>query len=52
MKAVKPTELAVAAEPKFQYGEETFEARQKEIAKEMTKDRTAKNVPIKRGKSR
>ncbi len=50
--AVNPVELAVVAEPEFQYGAEAFEAHQQETAKEMAKDKATKNVPVKNGKSR
>ena len=50
--AVNPVELAVVAEPEFQYGAEAFEAHQQETVKEMAKDKAAKNVPVKSGKSR
>lgn len=50
--AVNPVELAVVAEPEFQYGAEAFEAHQQETAKAMTADKTTKNVPVKNGKSR
>ena len=49
---VNPAELAVAAEPEFQYGAEAFEAHQQETVKEMAKDKATKNVPVKNGKSR
>lgn len=35
------------AEPEFQYGAEAFEAHHKEAEKAMTKDKAAKNVPVK-----
>ena len=50
--AVNPVELAVVAEPKFQYGAEAFEAHQQETTKAMTTDNAIKNAPIKNGKSR
>ena len=52
MEAVNPAELAMVAEPGFQYGAEAFEAHQKEAEKAMTKDNATKNVPVKSGKSR
>ena len=52
MEAVNSVELAVVAEPGFQYGAEAFEAYQKEAEKAMTKDNTTKNMPVKSGKSR
>ena len=52
MEAVNPVELAIAAEPEFQYGAEAFEAHQQETAKAMTTDKTTKNMPVKNGKSR
>lgn len=52
VEAVNPVELAVVAEPEFQYGAEAFEAHQQETAKAMTADKTTKNVPVKNGKSR
>ena len=52
MEAVNPAELARVAEPEFQYGAEAFEAHQQETTKEMAKDKAAKNVPVKSGKSR
>ena len=52
MEAVNPVELAVVAEPEFQYGAEAFEAHQQETAKAMTTDKATKNVPVKNGKSR
>lgn len=52
MEAVNPVELAVVAEPEFQYGAEAFEAHQQETVKEMAKDKATKNVPVKSGKSR
>ena len=52
VEAVNPVELAVVAEPEFQYGAEAFEAHQQETVKEMAKDKAAKNVPAKNGKSR
>ena len=50
--AVNPVELAVVAEPEFQYGAEAFEAHQQETEKEMAKDKATKNVPVNSGKSR
>lgn len=52
VEAVNPVELAVVAEPEFQYGAEAFEAHQQETVKEMAKGKAAKNVPMKNGKSR
>ncbi len=52
VEAVNPVELAVVAEPEFQYGAEAFEAHQKEAEKAMTKDKVTKNVPVKSGKKR
>lgn len=52
MEPVNPVELAVVAEPEFQYGAEAFEAHQQETAKEMTTDKATKNEPVKNGKSR
>lgn len=52
MEAVNPVELAVVAEPEFQYGAEAFEAHQQETVKAMTNDKVAKNMPVKSGKSR
>lgn len=52
VEAVNPVELAVVAEPEFQYGAEAFEAHQQETVKEMAKNKAAKNVPVKSGKSR
>ena len=52
MEAVNPIELAMVAEPEFQYGAEAFEAHQKETEKAMTKDKAVKNVPVKSEKSR
>lgn len=49
---VNSVELAVAAEPEFQYGAEAFEAHQQEITKAMATDKATKNVPVKNGKSR
>ena len=51
VEAVNPVDLAVVAEPKFQYGAEAFEAHQKEAEKATTKDDVIKNVPVKSGKS-
>ena len=50
--AVNPVELAVVAEPEFQYGAEAFEAHQKKSEKVATKDKVTKNEPVKSGKSR
>jgi len=52
MEAVNPVELAVVAEPEFQYGAEAFEAHQQQAEKTMIKDNSTKNVPVKSGKSR
>lgn len=52
MEAVNPVELAVVAEPEFQYGAEAFEAHQQETTKATTNDKATKNVPVKGGKSR
>lgn len=52
MEAVNPVELAVVAEPEFQYGAEAFEAHQQEAEKAMTTDKATKNVSVKNGKSR
>ena len=52
VEAVNPVELAVVAEPEFQYGAEAFEAHQQETVKEIAKDKSTKNVPVKSGKSR
>ena len=52
VETVNPVELAVVAEPEFQYGAEVFEAHQQETAKAMTADKATKNVPVKNGKSR
>ena len=52
VEAVNPVELAVVAEPEFQYGAEAFEAHQQETAKAMATDKATKNVPVKNGKSR
>ena len=52
MEVVNPVELAVVAEPEFQYGAEAFEAHQQETTKAMTTDKATKNVPVKNGKSR
>ncbi len=52
VEGVNPAELARVAEPEFQYGAEAFEAHQQETVKEMAKDKAAKNVPVKIGKSR
>ena len=50
--AVNPVELAVVAEPEFQYGAEAFEAHQQETAKVLTDDKITKSVPVKSGNSR
>lgn len=47
MEVVNPVELAVVAEPEFQYGAEAFEAHQQETAKAMTTDKVTKNVSVK-----
>ena len=52
MEPVNPVELAVVAEPEFQYGAEAFEAHQKEVEEAMTKINATKTVPVKSGKSR
>ena len=52
MEPVNPVELAVAAEPEFQYGAEAFEAHQQETAKAMATDKATKSKPVKNGKSR
>ena len=52
MEAVNPVELAVVAEPEFQYGAEAFEAHQQETTKAMTTDKATKSKPVKNGKSR
>ena len=52
VEAVNPVELAVVAEPEFQYGAEAFEAHQQEAEKAMKTDKATKNVPVKNGKSR
>ncbi|WP_275443332.1 DUF6674 family protein [Petralouisia muris] len=52
MGAVNPVELAIVAEPEFQYGAEAFEAHQKETEKALTNDKATKTVPVKSGKSR
>lgn len=52
LEPVNPAELAVAAEPEFQYGAEAFEVHQQETTKAMTTDKATKNVPVKNGKSR
>ena len=52
MEPVNPVELAVAAEPEFQYGAEAFEAHQQETAKTMTNDKVTRDVTVKNGKSR
>ena len=52
MEPVNSAELAVVAEPEFQYGAEAFEAHQQETTKAMTTDKVTKNVPVKNGKSR
>lgn len=51
MDPVNPIELAVVAEPEFQYGAEVFEAHQQETVKAMTTDKATKNVPVKSGKA-
>lgn len=51
VEAVNPIELAVVAEPEFQYGAEAFEAHQQETAKIMANDKATKNTPVKSGKS-
>ena len=52
MEAVNPVELAVVAEPEFQYGAEAFEAHQQETAKAMATDKATKKEPVKNRKSR
>ena len=52
MEAVNPVELAMVAEPEFQYGAEAFEAHQQETAKAMATDKATKKEPVKSGKSR
>lgn len=52
VEAVNPVELAVVAEPKFQYGAEAFEVHQQETTKAMATDKATKNVSVKNGKSR
>lgn len=52
METVNLVELAVAAEPEFQYGAEAFEAHQQETTKAMTTDSATKNALVKSGKSR
>ena len=52
MEAVNPVELAVVAEPEFQYGAEAFEAHQQETTKAMATDKATKSKPVKNGKSR
>ena len=52
MEAVNPVELAMVAEPEFQYGAEAFEAHQQETTKAKATDKATKNVPVKNGKSR
>ncbi|MBD5535937.1 MAG: hypothetical protein HDQ99_09835 [Lachnospiraceae bacterium] len=52
MEAVNTAELAMVAEPEFQYGAEAFEAHQQQAEKTMIKDNATKNVPVKSGKSR
>lgn len=47
METVNPVELAVAAEPEFQYGAEAFEAHQQETTKAMTTDSATKNALVK-----
>ncbi|MCM1499785.1 MAG: hypothetical protein NC124_15085 [Clostridium sp.] len=51
MEVVNSAELAVVAEPGFQYGAEAFEAHQ-QAEKTMIKDNATKNMPVKSGKSR
>ena len=51
MEAVNPVELAMVAEPEFQYGAEAFEAHQQETTKAMATDKATKNVPVKNGKA-
>ena len=52
MEPVNPIELAVVAEPEFQYGAESFEAHQQETAKAMATDKATKDVPIRNEKCR
>ncbi len=52
MEAVNPAELAMVAEPEFQYGAEAFEAHQQETTKAMATDKATKSKPVKNGKSR
>ncbi len=52
MEAVNPVELAMVAEPEFQYGAEAFEAHQQETAKAMATDKATKKEPVKNRKSR
>ena len=52
VEAVNPVELAVVAEPEFQYGAEIFEAHQQQAEKTMIKANATKNVSVKNGKSR
>ena len=52
MEAVNPAELAMVAEPEFQYGAEAFEAHQQETAKAMATDKATKSKPVKNGKRR
>lgn len=52
MEAVNPVELAVAAEPEFQYGAEAFEAHQKKAEKLIAADKSDKEVPVKNGNKR
>ena len=52
MEAVNPAELAMVAEPEFQYGAEAFEAHQQETTKAMETDKATKKEPVKNGKSR
>ena len=52
VEAVNPVELAVVAEPEFQYGAEAFEAHQQETTKAMATDKATKKEPVKNGKSR
>ena len=47
MEAVNPVELAMVAEPEFQYGAEAFEAHQQETAKAMATDKATKKEPVK-----
>lgn len=52
MEPVNSVELAVVAEPEFQYRAEAFEAHQQETTKAMATDKVTKNVSVKNGKSR